>query len=127
MITRVWGHANGEEIIFSNIIGDLWETAIPSTEDGRCVVDIYAENDAGITAYVATVLFIYSGHKFTMNVLQTGYSADAEMSKFITKFVSQIYATSGAETSKYTGEVSVNRKVGTDEKGGYIGEYQVCS
>lgn len=127
MIVKVWGHANGTEILFENVEGDLWTTAVPATKDGRYVVDVYAENDYGIQAYVATVLFIYSGHKFTMKVLQKGYSANAEMDAFISKFVSQIYAVSGAETSKYTGDVSTKEKVGTEQKGGYIGEYQVCS
>lgn len=128
MIVRVWGHSNGTEILFSKSDRDLWTVTVPSVEDGRYIVDVYAENDYGVQAYVAKILFIYSGHKFTMRILERGYSANTEMNTFISKFVSQFYEISDIKEDissgikkKYEGTIEVGIK------GGYIGEYQVCS
>lgn len=107
MIVRVWGHANGDDIEFTQSEGDIWVTTIPHFV-GRLIVDIYALKDNGLSAYVAKILFTYSGHQFTIKVLERGYSSDPELNECISKFVAQFYSSD-------------------IEKGGYIGEYQVCS
>ena len=63
MIVRVYGRANGAEIIFTRKEGDLWQTEVPANLEGEYIVDLWAENDAGRTSYVCRALFAISGHK----------------------------------------------------------------
>lgn len=80
MITRVYGNANGFDMIFKKRDGDLevWDADIPADKDGRYIVDIYAEKDNGLTAYVATVYFLISGHEIKGKLVPRGFDADVE-------------------------------------------------
>lgn len=76
MITRVIGKANGFDIVFTHIRGARWETTVPSNLSGEYVVEIYAENDSGNSAYVCKMLFIICGHELQAYVLENGYMGD---------------------------------------------------
>ena len=39
MIVRVYGRANGAEIIFTRKEGDLWQTEVPANLEGEYIVD----------------------------------------------------------------------------------------
>ena len=100
MITRVIGKANGFDIIFTHIQGARWETTVPSNLSGEYVVEIFAENDSGNSAYVCKMLFIilengYLGEiqtnqmtsqvsigEFLANVLENGMSASPEKTEY---------------------------------------------
>lgn len=57
-IRRVWGTADGIQLIFTyNSATGRWEAEVPAPADGRYVVALYAEDYAGNTAYVAKLLF----------------------------------------------------------------------
>lgn len=58
MVVRVYGSANGVGIVFTPIGDDRWECAVPKIPSGECVVDLYAEDEAGNVGYAATMLFI---------------------------------------------------------------------
>lgn len=47
MITRVYGKANGAEVIFSHVNDETWEISVPWEDDGKYTAEIYAENEAG--------------------------------------------------------------------------------
>ena len=79
MIVRVYGRANGAEIIFTRKEGDLWQTEVPANLEGEYIVDLWAENDAGRTSYVCRALFAISGHKLKVTVLERGYTGDASL------------------------------------------------
>ena len=67
-------------MIFKKRDGDLevWDADIPADKDGRYIVDIYAEKDNGLTAYVATVYFLISGHEIKGKLVPRGFDADVE-------------------------------------------------
>lgn len=98
MVTRVYGRANGAEIIFTKKGGDLWQTELPTNLKGEYIVDLWAENDAGRTSYVCRALFAVSGHKLKVTVLERGYTVEVSLGAFLTGL----------------------------EKGGFTVEYQVC-
>lgn len=57
-VRRVWGTADGIQLIFTyNSATGRWEAEVPAPADGRYVVALYAEDYAGNTAYVAKLLF----------------------------------------------------------------------
>lgn len=58
MVVRVYGSANGVDIVFTPIGNDRWECAVPKFPSGEYVVDLYAEDEAGNIGYAATMLFI---------------------------------------------------------------------
>ncbi len=76
MVTRVYGKANGAEVIFSYVAGDVWETDVPWTEDGQYMLDLYGENDAGNVAYLCRTLFVISGHEIHGYIVPDGYSGE---------------------------------------------------
>lgn len=78
MITRVIGKANGFDIIFTHIQGARWETTVPSNLSGEYVVEIFAENDSGNSAYVCKMLFIICGHELQAYVLENGYLGEIQ-------------------------------------------------
>lgn len=47
MVTRVYGLANGTEVIFSHAEGNAWEITVPWTDDGKYTAEIFAEDEAG--------------------------------------------------------------------------------
>lgn len=58
-ISRVWGTCNGSDVIFSLVSGNTYQVAVPATTDNIYYVEIWAEDDAGNTAYVATMSVSY--------------------------------------------------------------------
>lgn len=98
MITRVYGHANGQEISFTQESGGIWKAYVPVNLEGEWIVDLYAEKDNGLTAYVCKVLFAITGHKMTMTVIERGFAGDAEVDNCLTGL-----------------------------KGGFTVEYKICS
>ena len=57
MINKIYGTVNTEPIVFYKNEKDQWECEIPSIENGKYVVELYAQDDAGNETYFATVLF----------------------------------------------------------------------
>ena len=98
MIVQVCGRANGADITFTRREGDLWEAEVPANLEGEYIVELWAENDAGVSSYVCRALFAISGHKLKVTVLERGYS----------------------------GEISPGALLGGLEKGGFTVEYQLC-
>lgn len=78
MVSRAWGTANGQEVIFTRVEGDRWEVTVPWTDDGEYIVEIYAEDEAGNRAYACTLLFVISGHELRAHVVPRGYLAEVK-------------------------------------------------
>lgn len=78
MIARVYGTANGEKTVFSYAGGSSWEAVVPANGDGECAVEIWAEDEAGNVAYMATMLFTASGHQMRCYIVPRGYTGDTE-------------------------------------------------
>ena len=82
MITRVWGKANGADVVFEHDHGTVWNVSVPWTEDGKYQAEIWAENAAGRTSYLCAVLFVISGHELQCYVVPRGYEADPEIQDY---------------------------------------------
>ncbi len=82
MIARVYGTVNSEETVFSYAGGSSWEAVVPANGDGECAVEIWAEDEAGNVAYMATMLFTASGHQMRCYIVPRGYAGSADSSKY---------------------------------------------
>ena len=76
MVTRVYGLANGAEVIFSHIKENVWEVRVPWTEDGKYVAEIFAEDEAGNQSHLCKMMFIISGHELRAIVSEEEYQAE---------------------------------------------------
>lgn len=108
MVTRVYGKANNAEIIFTHIKGDRWETTVPWTADGEYIVELMADDEAGNTAYVCSVLFVVSGHEFNGYIIPRGYSLTE------------------TKNCDYSGLANMQDYFGDIVKGGFSIERQIC-
>ncbi len=83
MVTKVFGEANGFEVIFTYKEGNRWEITVPSNLEGEYVVEIFAEDEAGNTSYVCAMLFIICGHEIQVKVLDGGYTGEINIGTFL--------------------------------------------
>ena len=58
MTTQVWGLLGSSKIIFDRTDGNIWKVTVPFLESGEYIVALYALDDAGNQAYVATILYV---------------------------------------------------------------------
>lgn len=125
MVTQVYGVANGAKIILSNISGRIWETDVPWTEDGEYAVELYADDDAGNTAYLCSMLFVISGHEMRGYVVPRGYEGTGNandytgmvsLEEFLGAIKRQAFS-AGKQETEYQAEV---------QEGGYKIERVIC-
>lgn len=57
MVTTVYGKCDGNVILFTRDETGRWLTAVPFSKDGEYVVELVAEDEAGNSTYLATILF----------------------------------------------------------------------
>ena len=74
---QVYGESNGQSILFSRTEGDRWETTVPFVDDGEYVVELYAEDTAGNTAYLCSMLWAISGHELVSYLVPRGFDGTA--------------------------------------------------
>ena len=126
MVARVWGTADGKEILFERTGGGLFQAVIPLNEKGECAVEIYAQDDAGNVSYAATMLFTASGHEmrcylvprgFTGNVEDIGYNAQVDLSAVLTGILQGSHAAEVVPERQYSSEL---------QEGGYTVECKLC-
>lgn len=61
MITRVYGKADNFELVFTED-GGAWSVLVPADlEDGKYVVELYAEDSYGFTSYFTAILYMFDG------------------------------------------------------------------
>ena len=53
MVVRLEGKVQGQDVIFSRVQGDEWETTVPPSLNGVYIVELTAYDDAGNMAYTA--------------------------------------------------------------------------
>lgn len=53
MVVKLVGSIEGQEIVFSRKEGDIWETSIPSSENGVYILELTAVDEAGNTSFIA--------------------------------------------------------------------------
>lgn len=58
MIKRVYARLNNQEIEFLKTSDSKWEVIVPKINEGRYYIDLYAQDYAGNTSFIATALFV---------------------------------------------------------------------
>jgi hypothetical protein len=83
MVKRVYGTLDTTDILFSfNSDSGLWETTVPEHEEGVYIVEIYAEDEAGNVAYMATALFTFDSRGLCINIEVSQYNAAFKISQY---------------------------------------------
>ena len=82
MVVRVYGSANGVDIMFTPIGDDRWECAVPKIPSGEYVVDLYAEDEAGNAGYAATILFALNAKHIVTNIQSPQIAANSNITLF---------------------------------------------
>lgn len=57
MVAKVYGKTHELEIVFEHVDGNQWNVVIPRNASGQYYLDLYAEDEAGNTTYIAKALF----------------------------------------------------------------------
>lgn len=126
MVVRVWGTADGKEILFERASGGLFQTVIPLNEKGECAVEIYAQDDAGNVSYAATMLFTASGHEMRCYLVPRGFSGNAEDIGYAAQ-VDPYAVFAGILQGSHAVEVVPEQKYTTElQEGGYTVECKLC-
>jgi hypothetical protein len=107
MVARVFGKANGAEIIFTRMEGDRWEITVPSNIEGEYAVELYAEDDAGNQSFACAMLFTICGHDLRVKIIDRGYGG------LVT-------------TNPFTGEISIGELLAGIQEGGFTVERKIC-
>lgn len=124
MVTRVYGKADGADIIFSWKEGK-WKTTIPFNDSGECAVEIYAEDEAGNVGYMCKILFVVTGHALECYLIpreiraETStkeYGVQININEFLTSIIQEEIC-AFPESGRYKMDI---------EKGGYELEHIIC-
>lgn len=78
MVTMLKGTLGGNEIIFTRADGDIWEARVPMMESGEYIVALYAEDEAGNSAYMATILYVVDVAGLCFHIEFIDFSVAAE-------------------------------------------------
>ena len=98
MVVRVYGSANGVDIVFTPIGDDRWECAVPKFPSGEYVVDLYAEDEAGNIGYAATMLFVVNAKHIVTKIEWLKIAANSNITLF--QAFGKTDATKTIETTK---------------------------
>ena len=82
MITQVWGTIGNTRIVFDKTDENIWKTTVPFMESGEYIVALYAVDDAGNQAYMATILYTVDLEKLRYEIKMLDYSAQGNMNDF---------------------------------------------
>ncbi len=126
MVTRVFGVANGQPILFTPAKDRTWNATVPWTEDGEYVIEVYAEDGAGNTGYLCSMLFAISGHELQGYIVPNGYTVENKSNRYtglptINEFLGNI------ENISFSGESQEKKYQSEVQEGGYIIERAICS
>lgn len=83
MTTKVWGMLGDNKIIFDKADGDFWKVAVPFLESGEYIVALYAVDEAGNQAYVATILYVVDVENLRYEIRMLDYTAEAHTAGFV--------------------------------------------
>ena len=75
MTTQVWGLLGSSKIIFDRTDGNIWKVTVPFLESGEYIVALYALDDAGNQAYVATILFVVDLENLRYEIKMLDYAS----------------------------------------------------
>lgn len=82
MVSRVWGKADGIEIMLEKGEEGRWTGLLPWSEDGEYIVELYAEDLAGNIGYYCTMLFTISGHELHGHIVPRGFAGTGDINDY---------------------------------------------
>ena len=126
MVQKVYGKANGTEVIFEYQGGDLWTITVPSNLEGEYVVELYAEDDAGNESYLCKMIFTIFGHELKAVYMDTSYFAE-NTSRDLTGIINLKEFLADIIKNDFGAEKKEKRYAAEVIKGGYTVEHTVCS
>lgn len=126
MVTRAWGSANGQMILFVHTGGDRWEATVPFDDDGEYIVELYAEDNAGNTGYLCTMLFAISGHEVRGYIVPRGFNATGNTHDY-TAYPSMQELGAVLRRAEITADPEKHKYILEIQEGGYKIERTVCS
>ena len=97
MIKRVFGRANDFEIVLEKKAGQRWEATLPSVEDGRYIIELWAEDEAGNMTYMAKAMIVIHAGRLKVYIVPDNTGAELEdtqvaewlNTEFDSEFISQ--------------------------------------
>lgn len=81
MIKRVFGYLNGQEITLVQRDLKLWDVEIPKVKEGKYIVEIFAEDEAGNISFFAKVFFEINANCTCVNFKMMNYDLETENSE----------------------------------------------
>ena len=92
MTTQVWGMLGSSKIIFDKADGNIWKVTVPFLESGEYIVALYAVDEAGNQAYVATILYVVDVENLRYEIRMLDYAAEAQTTGFMINAQMQKYS-----------------------------------
>lgn len=92
MTTQVWGMLGSSKIIFDRTDGNIWKVTVPFLESGEYIVALYALDDAGNQAYVATILYVVDIESIQYEIRMLDYTSEAQTTGFTIEAQLQKYS-----------------------------------
>lgn len=80
MVAVLYGKCQGQDIRFTRNEAGRWETAVPATQNGTYIMELWAEDLAGNRGYFATIKLAYDTSKLCVaaTVLDIGMDFTVE-------------------------------------------------
>ena len=109
MTIQVWGLLGSSKIIFDRTDGNIWKVTVPFLESGEYIVALYALDDAGNQAYVATILLDYASKVYrkeycvVAGIQDNRYSIHAQMQDY---WIKQEWLDYSVEQERLEGRVA---------------------
>ena len=68
-VKRVYGTVDGAEVILDSMGGNRWSVPVPLDGDGKYVVEMIAEDEAGNLAFMARLLYTVDAGNICIHLL----------------------------------------------------------
>lgn len=76
MVKRVFGKADGVNILFTPSGDGKWKCSVPANESGQYIVELFAEDMAGNVSYMATALITIDIKKLSVKISWIDFAED---------------------------------------------------
>lgn len=113
-VVKVFGSINNIELVFSLAEDGAWQSPVPSVADGKYIIDLYAEDDAGNISYYAKYLYTFDSANLVATFEQYLWQSDLlnvlyEITESILDYVANVQSeiSTALVLSDYVSEVEV--------------------
>lgn len=85
MVVQLYGKVQGQDVIFTRVQGDDWETVVPQSLNGVYIVELTAYDDAGNKAYTARYILTVDLMSIHAKVTVTRIEIRVQLSRYCSK------------------------------------------